>query len=398
MKWAIVTQYWPVREQPYRGHSAYQTVRRLLNRVEVQAFAPQASYPSWLVPRNRPWAKTDNTFQPADVRTTYFDYPALPVLSRFFNGDVCAGRLEPQIRAFAPDLILSYWVYPDAYAAVKVGKKLGIPVVTTPIGTDLNRSLKGFTRSFTSWTLNNSDLVITVSHDLADTAVELGAHRSKVLPILNGCDTNIFFPKEQAESRRLVGMRAEEQSILYVGRLDVLKGLQELVTACAELASSRAELRLTMVGEGPAKPIIEQLAAKLGFANRLRMVAPCPSTMVAEWMNATDVFALPSYAEGCPNVVVEALNCGRPVVASRVGGIPELVNQSKGILIPSKDAKALAIALNQALNTNWNHQAIGDSSRRSWEDTANELFNACEKLVKPSLTASGARHEITASR
>lgn len=399
MKWAIVTQYWPVREQPYRGHSAYQTIRRLLNRVDVQAFAPQASYPSGLVPRNRPWAKTDNTFQPADICTTYFDYPALPVVSRFLNGQVCAARLESYIRDFAPDLILSYWVYPDAYAAVKVGKKFGIPVVTTPIGTDLNRNLKGLMRSFTSWTLKNSDLVVTVSRDLAETTVRLGAARSKVVPILNGCDTSIFHPKVQAEARNRVGMSTSEKSVLYVGRLDVLKGLQELVTACAELSRTHSDLRLTMVGEGPAKAMIEQLAASLGVTNRLRIVPPCPSTMVSEWMNAADVFALPSYAEGCPNVVVEALNCGRPVVASRVGGIPELVDERRGMLVPSKDTKSLTSALNEALARMWNNQEIARLSCRSWDDTANELFKACSTLLSTNHTVpSGAAHETATPR
>jgi hypothetical protein len=98
MKWAVVTQYWPVREQPYRGHSAYQTIRRLTHKVDVEAFAPQARYPKGLLPRHRPWAQTDNSFAPADVPTKYFDYPALPFFSRYINGQVCALNLEPHIR------------------------------------------------------------------------------------------------------------------------------------------------------------------------------------------------------------------------------------------------------------------------------------------------------------
>jgi glycosyltransferase involved in cell wall biosynthesis len=194
-------------------------------------------------------------------------------------------------------------------------------------------------------------------------------------------------------------MPASEKSVLYVGRLDVLKGLQELVTACAEVSRANSNLRLTIVGEGPAKSIIEQLAASLDLRDKLRMVPPCPSTMVAEWMNACDVFALPSYAEGCPNVVVEALNCGRPVVATRVGGIPELVDERKGILIPSRDVKSLSAALKEALNRRWNCQEIAHLSCRSWDDTADELFSACSTLLhKNQQVTSGAEHETASSR
>ena len=399
MKWAIVTQYWPVREQPYRGHSAFQTIRCLANSVEVQAFAPQSRYPNWLAPRNRPWAKTDSTFQPSDIRTTYFDYPALPVVSRFFNGDICASKLKPLIRNFAPDLILNYWVYPDGYAAVKVGKELGIPVVTTAIGTDLNRSLSGFTRRLTEWALKNSDLVVTVSQGLAERAVALGAPRNNVTAILNGCDNAIFFPTDKLSSRSSVNIDGRDELILYVGRLDPLKGLLELVQASAQLSSSRPLLRLVMVGEGPARRPIEELAKELNFSSRLRLESPCPSAKVAEWMNAADVFALPSYAEGCPNVLVEALNCGTPVVASNVGGIPELVDPERAILVPARQVPALREALDQALEKTWNYDLIASRSRRSWTDTAGDLYTVCADLINTSKSLDpGTLHASATSR
>ena len=384
MKWAVVTQYWPVREQPYRGHSAYQTIRRLVQKVDVEAFAPQAKYPKGLLPRHRPWAHTDNTFEPQDVRTTYFDYPAVPFFSRYINGRVCARNLEPLIRASNPDLILNYWVYPDGYAAVNVGRKLKIPVVTIAIGTDLNRPLKGIVKSYTQWTLQQSDLVITVSNKLAERAVELGAREERVVPILNGCDTSIFKPTDKTLARENVGMDANEISVLYVGRFDVLKGLLELVRACAELAKKNPRVKLTMVGEGPARDAIESLAGELCFRERLSLVAPCASSMIAQWMNAADLFALPSYAEGCPNVVVEALNCGTPVVATKVGGIPELVDTQRAILVNPRSSEELTTALEDALIRSWDNGLIARRSRRSWDDKARELYNVCEAVVRQS--------------
>ncbi len=400
MRWAIVTQYWPVREQPYRGHSAYQTIRRLREAVDVEAFAPQAKYPNWLLPRSRPWAKTDLSFQP-EVKTTYFDYPAFPVLSRYINGDVCAMKLERLIGRYRPDLILNYWVYPDGYSAVKVGKSLGIPIVTTAIGTDLNRSLSGVVRHMTEWTLRHSDLVVTVSNGLAERAIALGASNSKVKAILNGCDTDIFCPVDRALVRQQLGIEVREQSVLYVGRFDLLKGLRELVRACAQLSDSRPNLRLTLVGEGPAKEALNILAVELGFKEKLRIVPPCASRKVAEWMNAADVFALPSYAEGCPNVVVEALNCGKPIVATNVGGIPELVDHARAILVPPREVAPLAKAIDQALSTDWDYELIARRSRRSWSDTAQELYRACAEVIhrEPTEMQSGVMmHASTTPR
>jgi glycosyltransferase involved in cell wall biosynthesis len=99
-------------------------------------------------------------------------------------------------------------------------------------------------------------------------------------------------------------------------------------------------------------------------------------------MRAADVFCLPSYSEGCPNVVVEALACGRPVVATKVGGIPELVNETCGMLIPPRNAGELAKALDRALSKPWDSEEIARTFTRSWETVAAETLAVCRK-VKP---------------
>ncbi|HET8666735.1 MAG TPA: glycosyltransferase family 4 protein, partial [Terriglobales bacterium] len=106
MKIAVITQYFPVREQPYRGHSAYQTLLRLKKWAEIEVFSPQARYPRWLLPRNRPWASTDLSYSVEDFKVHYFAYPAIPGVTRIINGPVCAHYLEPLLRASRPDVIL----------------------------------------------------------------------------------------------------------------------------------------------------------------------------------------------------------------------------------------------------------------------------------------------------
>jgi teichuronic acid biosynthesis glycosyltransferase TuaC len=99
------------------------------------------------------------------------------------------------------------------------------------------------------------------------------------------------------------------------------------------------------------------------------------------------VFCLPSLSEGSPNVMMEALRCGRPVVASNVGGIPELLTPMSGILTPPSNATALADALRQAFTRHWDEAAIARISRRTWSDMAGETYDVCRKVLNQGLPA-----------
>jgi hypothetical protein len=131
---AVVTQHFPNSQQPSVGQTAYQTVRLLAERCDVHVFYPEASYPSWLTPRSAKHPPLDRDWSPPGVETTYIPYPALPLLSRPFNGFTIASRLMRHVRRFEPDVILSYTIYPDGYAAVRIAKTLGVQAILTAIG------------------------------------------------------------------------------------------------------------------------------------------------------------------------------------------------------------------------------------------------------------------------
>ena len=113
----------------------------------------------------------------------------------------------------------------------------------------------------------------------------------------------------------------------------------------------------------------------------------CDVPTVVQWMNAANVFTLPSYSEGCPNVVIESLSCGRPVVATNVGGVPELIRKDCGIMVPPADSGRLADALHEALSRQWDTEAIARSSSRGWDAVASETWSVCRAL----LAGSGGR-------
>jgi glycosyltransferase involved in cell wall biosynthesis len=127
---------------------------------------------------------------------------------------------------------------------------------------------------------------------------------------------------------------------------------------------------------------LRQRASQPDLRGYVEFLGNLNAEQIARWYAASNLFCLPSYSEGCPNVIIEALACGRPVVATNVGGIPELMDARCGILIPPRDASALADALAKTLDYPWDQEQIASSFRRSWQDMARETYDLCRSLVR----------------
>ena len=380
LKIAVITHYFPSSAEPWQGRSAYQTLRLIAQKADVQVFYPNSSYPSILKSRSRRFT-LDHSWSPPDVKTTYHDYPAIPVLSRPFNGNVAAHVLLPHVRAFAPDLIFSCVLYPHGYTALKIARALSVPCIAMAIGSDVNRIGDAISAMHTRTVLRHSDFVVTVCDDLRKKTVAMGAKPNKSRAILNGCDLGTFHVSDQLEARRKLGIDPSFQAVVYVGRMDVKKGLRELVEAMVSLHADHPRLHAYLVGVGPDQAIIQSAIQAGDAAGYIHLLPSCTFDEVATWMTAADVATLPSYMEGCPNVVLEALACGRPVVATNVGGIPEILNDSCGSLVPPQDAKALAQGLRLVLDGSWNPTEISTIHGRSWNTVADEMLSLFQSLV-----------------
>ncbi len=381
LKIAVVTHYFPSSAEQWQGRSAYQTLRLLAQDADVQVFYPNASYPSILKSRERRFT-LDHSWSPPDVKTKYYDYPALPVISRPFNGASAARVLLPHVRAFAPDLIFSCVLYPNGYTALKIARALGVPAVAMGIGSDINRISDAISAMHTRTVLRNSDFVVTVCGDLCNKAVAMGAPPNKARAILNGCDLATFHVSDQLAARRKLGVDPEAEAVVYVGRMDLRKGLRELVEASISIHAQRPNLHVYLIGDGPDQPIVQSAIDAGNAAGYIHRLPSCTFDDVAIWMAAADVATLPSYMEGCPNVVLEALACGRPVVATNVGGIPEILDDSCGCLVPPGDAAALAHGLNSVLDRSWDPANISADHGRSWRAVAGEMLSLFESLTK----------------
>jgi teichuronic acid biosynthesis glycosyltransferase TuaC len=377
---AVVTHYFPSSAEPWQGRSAYQTLRLIAQKADVQVFYPNSSYPSILKSRSRRFT-LDHSWSVPDVKTKYYDYPALPVISRPFNGDTAARVLLPHVSAFAPDLIFSCVLYPHGYTALKIAGALSVPAIAMSIGSDVNRIGDAISAMHTRTVLRKSDFVITVCDDLRKKAVSMGARPERARAILNGCDLGTFHVGDRQKAREKLGIDPAVHAIVYVGRMDVKKGLRELVEASALLQARRPNLHVYLIGDGQDQQIVQSAIEAANASGYIHLYPSCTFDDVALWMSAADVAALPSYMEGCPNVVLEALACGRPVVATNVGGIPEIMNDSCGCLVPPQDAAALAEGLNSVLDRSWDPAEISAVHSRSWHAVADETLTLFESLV-----------------
>jgi teichuronic acid biosynthesis glycosyltransferase TuaC len=383
---ALITPIFPFSGDPTRGRFIYETAKGLAAIANLRIFFQQAVYPQvpGLTPRSQIYATTDRDYEIDGLSVSPVSYPAIPGISRAINGWVSGRRLLPHLRRFAPELVLAYWVYPDGFAALQAARKIGVPCVVGALGTDIHiRS--GLSRWLSRRTISKVDALLTVSEDMRRVAItDFDARPEKVHSVINGINTSVFFPASRDAARFALGLRADAELIVYVGRLVATKGLGELVEAAALLARKRPRLRLALIGNGLMRDQLSALIAAAGLTDRVLLTGGLSPAEVAQWINASNMLTLPSWSEGYPNVLVEAIACGRPVVATDVGGTREIVNASNGMLIPPRQVSALATALETCLESEWDHMAIAAAMRRSWADVAADTLAVCEQVLASS--------------
>jgi teichuronic acid biosynthesis glycosyltransferase TuaC len=382
---AVATHFFPTSTQPHRGLPIYQLTRALSSIVDVQVFCVDPLYPSYKLLQQRTFLNPagDASYTVPGVKVKYLHYHALPFLSRGFNGYNCARVLTSPMRDFRPDIIIGYFIYPSGFAALTVAETLKVPVIVGALGSDL-RGISNFTRMLSRRTMRKASFVVTVSDDLREIAIKHGISPDRTVTIHNGCDFDIFHPADRGAARAELHVEPAAELIVFTGRLVPGKGLRELLQAVAILAPSHPRLRLVCIGEGVMDQELRQRASQPDLRGYVKFLGNLNADQIARWLAASNVFCLPSYSEGCPNVIIEALACGRPVVATNVGGIPELMDSRCGILVPPRDAKALADALAKTLEYPWNQDQISSSFRRTWQDMARETYDLCRSLVRTS--------------
>jgi glycosyltransferase involved in cell wall biosynthesis len=333
---------------------------------------------------------------------TYWSWPGAGQMHARGMHASLRGRVNRLRREFPFDVILAAWAYPDGVAASLLADEFNVPVVQMVLGSDINElAQRPALQEQTVRALQRSPRVLAVSEALRQRVIELGVPGERVVTQYNGVNGDQFRIRDRAECRRELGLPTDRRLICYVGNFRLEKGVDVLVEAMGRVAASGpTDADLVLVGDGPLGAELRERVAALGIARRVHFAGRRGHTEIPLWITAADVFCLASRREGCPNVVLEALATGTPVVATAVGGVPELLDQDNGFLVPSEDPEALAGGLKAALERTWDRDELRRSVKcLSWEEFSGAILRELQAAVRgargaaepqPALVGSGA--------
>ncbi|HEX4159704.1 MAG TPA: glycosyltransferase family 4 protein [Rhizomicrobium sp.] len=390
------TTLYPGGAQPNHGVFVENRLRHLLatGRVEARVMAPVPWFPStasrfgrYALLARMPQQETRNGIDVVHPR-----YPALPKLGMSVSPALLfAATLLPAWRRQAEfDLIDAHYFYPDGVAAVMLGQSLKKPVVITARGTDINLIPRyPFPRRMIAYAARRAAGIIAVSQALKDEMISIGVAADRISVLRNGVDLELFTPGDRSAAQAALGLTG--RTLLSVGLLIERKGHDLVISALPQLA----DCTLLIVGEGQELARLKALAQSLGIETRVRFLGAVPHQELRKIYVAADALVLASSREGWPNVLLEAMACGTPVVASAVWGNPEIVSVPQaGILMRERSATGVAEAVEQLFGDLPSREATRAFAERfSWDDTsAGQIRLFREVLARHS--ADGLREHL----
>lgn len=377
MNLLFVSNLFPDQGEPWRGLDNVTLLHAMKKgradlKIRVLAFRP--SMTSW---------GTRSGMQPrledAEMNPSYHAALYLPKFGGW-NHLLFKWSLKRALRhlgEFRADAILAPWLFPDSCAVAACSA--AVPVVSVAQGSDVHRYLMmPMRRRAILEMCKRSRAIVTRSRDLENRLKAVGVDASRLHTVYNGVDTDLFRPSSKKVARRLLGIPDAERLFLFVGNFLPVKGIELLLDAFAIIARRHAHVCLALVGGGPLEQCLRKQAETLGILNRLRFVGRQPPVEVARWMQATDAVCLSSHNEGVPNVVLEAVSSGRPMVSTDVGGIAEIIEptMTRRFLVSGRSATTYSDAMNEALEAPPDEVELHERAMQySWKNCAQSYLN-----------------------
>lgn len=282
------------------------------------------------------------------------------------------------------NIIHAHFTWPQGYAGARLKEEFGTPFVVTGHGYDVySLPFKDHEwQEKIEYVLNTADHVITVSQSNLACIKKLDVS-TPVTVIPNGFRSDLFYPRDSSECRKLLNLTQDKKIILTVGNLEPVKGQKYLVEAVQRIVRERKDILCVIVGAGKLRTALERQIHSLGLEDYVMLAGGKPHDEIPLWMNACDLFVLPSLNEGNPTVMFEALGCGKPFVGTRVGGVPEVVTSDEyGLLVEPADPDDLAKKILVALDREWDREAILRYAERfTWEKIAKEIVGVYEWVL-----------------
>ena len=389
MKILSVSHMFPNRIFPNYGIFIKERLKALSKIVDMNIVAPLPYFPCISLTAKYKNIHTVPALENCD--SLYVHHPKyflFPKYFKFLDGHLYYWStnlfFKNKIMSMRPEILDFHWVYPDAFAGLMLARRYRKKIVVTVRG---NESICYYEKSLRKKKLINTlqyvDHVIAVSNDMKAKVVnEYGVCHKNVTVIPNGIQPQKFKPFDRKKAREVCGLDQDKKYILSLSRLSHEKGLEFLFRAFADVHIENKEL--VVVGDGPLKDHLYELAKDLGIAKSVNFIGSVPHDKTMFWYNAADVYCLPSLWEGCPNVIIESLACGTPVVSTKVGGIPDLVpDEDYGFLVPEGDSHALAVALDDALEKKWDREKIQQyGASNTWDHVADKVVSVFDKVLR----------------
>lgn len=396
MKILTFTTLFPNAAKPHHGIFTETTLRHQLATGEIQAkvVAPVPWFPfthrqfgEYGLLAQAPKAEMRigvEVFHPRYAVVPKIGMYATPLTLACAARGTIAGLLD---RGFDFDVIDAHYFYPDGVAAAMLGKYFNKPVVISALGTDINLILKyRFARRIIRWASAQAHAMISVCEALRTEMIRSGMDGSRITTLRNGVDLELFRPGERDVLRRTFGL--DRFTLLSVGHLDPRKGHEHIIAALALLP----DVGLMIAGSGPDLNRLQALAARSGVADRVTFLGAMPQDRLRDYYGAADALVLASSREGWANVLLEAMACGTPVVASDVWGTPEVVRDpAAGVLMPSLTPQGVADGVQRLRACYPDHVATRAYAKRfSWADTTRGQIRLFRQAAQQAATCPAA--------
>jgi len=351
----------------------------------LHVLVPVSEWRMWRHAEIRAWTPPSELADlvPSAVSVQYLPVFYLPLVGRDLSGWFHRRAFQQRRMLFEQcDGVLGSWLYPDCVAAEAVAREIGKPFWARLHGTDrfhLDAQLRG---AACRRVLDAAECVFVNAVRMSKELLQRGVSESKIVVARNGVNRDLFSPRELVDDEGAASGPHDEKTVLWVGNLTRIKGPDVALHAFAAAVLHRTyKAKLIIVGEGRMRSELETLARELGLLEHVTFLGSRSHQDVAQWMNRSACLLLSSRSEGMPNVVLEALASGTPVVATDVGDVPAVIHDGvNGRIVKAnvdESVGLLAEALTDVLSRKWNVALLRDSvSEYDWQRSAQIVVDA----------------------
>ena len=307
--------------------------------------------------------------------TPFFsEYPLIPNLSEFIEKE-------------SPDILHAHsHLFLTTFYSIRASRKIGIPSIVSVHGLIADRDIltnflqSAYLHSLTSWIFKNSTITICLTKSDANQVLQLGCPPEKLRIVPNAVDTEFFKPYPNMERDDLV---------VWTGRFVPEKGLTDLIKAAKIVVSINSRVKFLLIGGGPLKSRLFNLIRNFHLEKNVFLIGPVGKEEIAKYLAEASIFVFPSSREGMPKSILEAMSAGKPMIASDIPGINEIVKDGvNGVLVPPKNPEKLASAILTLLEDENLRKKMGKCARNialerfSWEKILNMLSSVYEEAIR----------------